>query len=224
MASASPSRSILRVRCGLTLPELLATVGIIVVVVALLTPALWGAFGYARKAVCTARLHTLYTAIMTYAADYNERLPLIHFTDVSRIAWPPLPDGTPDIPQPPVPPYPDCPEPPGWWNLRWVLRDYVSDPEVFFCPSHPEPLIGYRNHPREVWMSYMQNSSMAGIRLREIPWPLHEATLVGCPGNVHFGRSLHLRADGSVVPSRRMPTIVWRMPWSDALEQVIGPD
>jgi prepilin-type N-terminal cleavage/methylation domain-containing protein len=74
-------------RAGFSLVELLVVLTIIVVPLALLTPALEGTMHEAEPAVCGARLAAVATSIVTYAVDQKRpsaaaaRRPAVHGAD-----------------------------------------------------------------------------------------------------------------------------------------------
>lgn len=63
---------------GFTLVELLAVIAIIAILMLLLVPGISGAQERARRASCSANLHTLLTATEAAAADFEGRFPVIH--------------------------------------------------------------------------------------------------------------------------------------------------
>ena len=185
-------------RRAASLVELLTVAGIIAVLVGIIVPAVWVGVGYARKAICAGRLHALYAAMMAYAADYDHRLPLVHFVDPTK-------DPNFDVrPQDIWPPYPQEKSPPLWYTLHYAMGDYADSSETFFCPSYPA-LDWMKQWPWDVlpappaekwWMSYIENVGMAALDLRELTWPPQYAGLLRCDG--HFGRYNILFADGHV--------------------------
>jgi prepilin-type N-terminal cleavage/methylation domain-containing protein len=58
-----------------TLIELLVVIAIIAVLMGILMPALTMAKAQARRAVCASNLRGFGTAVLTYAADYDEKIP-----------------------------------------------------------------------------------------------------------------------------------------------------
>lgn len=65
-----------RVRRAFTLIELLCTVAIIAIVLALLMPVLQGAFARARRTVCSNNLENMGVAFSSWAHDHNDLLPM----------------------------------------------------------------------------------------------------------------------------------------------------
>jgi prepilin-type N-terminal cleavage/methylation domain-containing protein/prepilin-type processing-associated H-X9-DG protein len=65
-----------RVRRAFTLIELLCTVAIIAIVLALLMPVLQGAFGHARRTVCSNNLENMGIAFNSWAHDHNDLFPM----------------------------------------------------------------------------------------------------------------------------------------------------
>ncbi len=78
--STSPSKTQRRLwrpgNKGFTLIELLVVLAIIRILSAILLPVFAGARGKARQASCASNVKSLGTAILMYAQDYDERLPL----------------------------------------------------------------------------------------------------------------------------------------------------
>ena len=218
-------------RSGATLIEVLAVVGVILVLAAVLVPVIGVVRAYARRTICAGRLHTLYTAMMVYAKDYDSHLPVVHFKDIAR-------DPTFDVsPQHVWPPYPPVKSPPRWYTLHYAMGDYVSDAHTFFCPAWPTDEFA-QNWPRNVlpappaekWaQTYVENVGLASLDLRQLTWPLEYAGLLRCDG--HRGRAYvrHfniLFADGHVREVDDITKFVAiRERWSfvkDTLERAYG--
>jgi prepilin-type N-terminal cleavage/methylation domain-containing protein len=69
------SRRHQRLGHGFTLPELLVVVGIILIVLALVVPAVGKAWGSARKVECVANVRQLVIGALAYASDNSHYLP-----------------------------------------------------------------------------------------------------------------------------------------------------
>ena len=99
-----------------TLVELLVVIGIIVILVAILLPALSGAKEMARKSSCASNLQQMTKCLQFYAEDHYERYPLAWKTQL----WDDL-DG------------------PGWdEKAGWMRRLYTyvgQNRQVYKCPS-----------------------------------------------------------------------------------------
>lgn len=112
--------SSLRFGRAFTLVELLAVVGIISLLIALLMPNLDRAKELARRAVCSTQLYHQAGACNTYASDHNQRLPDIH--DAGKV----YNDGG-NI------------RSPYWLSGTWVnklIKEYGVKREFFYCPSN----------------------------------------------------------------------------------------
>jgi prepilin-type N-terminal cleavage/methylation domain-containing protein/prepilin-type processing-associated H-X9-DG protein len=110
---------------GFTLVELLVVIALIVIVAALLFPVFAQARESARNTRCLSNLRQIAMAVMMYAADHDERLPV----DLTGVR-----DAPAAVPCSP-------------WNpdrrIEAQIWGYVRNTEVFACPS--------ATTPRAVW-------------------------------------------------------------------------
>jgi prepilin-type N-terminal cleavage/methylation domain-containing protein/prepilin-type processing-associated H-X9-DG protein len=98
-------------RNGFTLTELLVAMGVIAILAALFNPVLQRALQSAQSAKCISHLQQINTALQTFASDNSQQLPVML----------PLRSSTTD------------PGP----TLDTALSSYLTDPNVFHCPSDP---------------------------------------------------------------------------------------
>ena len=61
---------------GFTVPELLAVVALISILIAMLLPSMVRSKEIARRAVCASNLHQLGTGMLGYAAEASGRIPI----------------------------------------------------------------------------------------------------------------------------------------------------
>ena len=98
-------------RKGFTLIELLVVIAIIAILAAVILPALLGARERARRSNCRSNLHNIGIGILSMAQDYNEAFP--------------------DFIKPEL--YQVCDA--GATDYRTLLKRYVDNPEIWYCPS-----------------------------------------------------------------------------------------
>jgi prepilin-type N-terminal cleavage/methylation domain-containing protein len=130
-----PARGAAR-RTGFTLTELLVVLGIILIVLALVVPAVGKAWGSARKVECLSNVRHLTAAAVAYAGDNNHYLPDAGSGNYETYApLSPLTFGQPPWTQisTGVNPYYVLPSAGG------ALRKYLGDDAAGFwkCPSAP---------------------------------------------------------------------------------------
>ena len=100
-----------------TLVELLAVISIIVVLLALLTPAMDQAVHQAELAACAATLDGLVSGTQAYAVAHQRRYPARHDDLNATASEQTIYIGTTNA----------------WYDLRAIVRDYVA-PQQFLCP------------------------------------------------------------------------------------------
>jgi len=109
-------------RHGFTVVELLVVITIIVLLLALLAPALDKAVYQAELTVCGSRLHAMGTGVISYAAASKRRYPHRPFVYNVNGAWPNQLNGGNN----------------GTVDLRPLIRDYMAVSPTLSCPLSPE--------------------------------------------------------------------------------------
>ncbi len=101
---------------GFTLIELLVVIAIIAILAAILFPVFARARAKARQTACASNLKQMGLAVHMYAADYDQRTPLIRILFPTAIG---APEVGPDDPLSPV----------------VALAPYIRNEQIFVCPS-----------------------------------------------------------------------------------------
>ncbi|MFG0326305.1 MAG: type II secretion system protein [Phycisphaerales bacterium JB037] len=118
---------------GFTLTDVLVTMSVIALLIALTLPALGGVKENARRAVCQSNLRQIGLGIAMYSTDFDDSLPPSVFAvggslNYSEMMTLRLEDG------------PDAMNPwsvRGWDGLGILFGgDYLTAPKLFYCPSH----------------------------------------------------------------------------------------
>jgi prepilin-type N-terminal cleavage/methylation domain-containing protein len=147
--SSNPSR----LRTAFTLVEVLVTLGVIAVLIALLLPSLASVNESARRVVCQSNLRQIGTGVLMYADDnHGFLIPSVFLTGVDGVALlQELPQEMITLratqmklgdikPKQPAGNGPDTltmPGEPRWDGLgRLYELEYIQSPKIFYCPSH----------------------------------------------------------------------------------------
>jgi prepilin-type N-terminal cleavage/methylation domain-containing protein/prepilin-type processing-associated H-X9-DG protein len=160
-----------------TLIELLTVMAVVAVLAALLLPALGAARAKARETNCRSNVHQIGIAIMAYASEYRDHLPV-----AGRLGPEPLF---------------------AWPALRDALGNPLRDSGVFRCPADTDPATAL--YP-EFGTSYEWNTFLNGklidrASLRVVGMEI-EAPLLGDAEAFHRGeRRNYLYPDGHVSSS-----------------------
>src|SRR3990172_12022563 len=99
---------------GFTLIELLVVIAIIAILAAILFPVFAKAREKARTASCQSNEKQIMQAILMYASDYDQVLPIF------RMGRPG--SGT-------------CRALPSYWTWRWTIQPYMKNAGALSCPS-----------------------------------------------------------------------------------------
>jgi len=120
---------------GFTLPELLAVVAIIAILISLLLPSMQQAKENARRTACKANLHQIHVANMTYAAEHKGYIAQQGPWDVWSIwnkNFKPVWAGK-------------SYQVDGWTGMGILYyHKYLSDGKAIWCPSQTSPILAYK--------------------------------------------------------------------------------
>lgn len=117
MTDSPHSRVAARDRPAFTLIELLAVIGIIALLIAILLPVLGKARRAAQGVACASNLHQLGVSANTFAADHRDQLP----SNRVQVRGQPGRHFT--------------------WRAYLVLRDYLAETDAWTCPATPTPAL-----------------------------------------------------------------------------------
>jgi prepilin-type N-terminal cleavage/methylation domain-containing protein/prepilin-type processing-associated H-X9-DG protein len=119
-------------RHGFTLIELLVVIAIIALLIALIVPGLAGSREAGRRIACASNLRQYSIGLTAYAADYKQHTPTQfplpgYGSNMFACNGAPL-AGTPYE-------NPTSVLGPGWWDLREMLKSYLTSLGILNCPS-----------------------------------------------------------------------------------------
>lgn len=133
---------------GFTLIELLVVIAIIAILAAILFPIFLSAKQAAARSTCTSNMGQLGKAIMTYAADYQGRIPnwvngkgVVQNVDNRDRIW------------------------------DWVIWGYVKSKKVFTCPNNMMDPSTKRRWTVEYVRSYAMAKNVTGQIVEQAPKP-----------------------------------------------------
>ncbi len=151
-------------KAGFTLIELLVVIAVIAVLMAILLPALGRARESAKRVVCSGQVKQIGVAVLAYASDYVNRMPT--YNSNTAKTQPYLLNHS----------YALYRADPGYIDSNGKLLAmklallyegrYITEPEVFYCPSNIAPLYKYASYclpqPWGTLPQYFNSSDGAG--------------------------------------------------------------
>jgi prepilin-type N-terminal cleavage/methylation domain-containing protein/prepilin-type processing-associated H-X9-DG protein len=141
-------------RRGFTLIELLVVIAIIAILAAILFPVFARAKAKAQQTNCASNLKQLGLAMVAYATDYDQILPM--WMDLAHNIYA-TPAGT-------KPADADTPatNPPGYASWDTALEPYLKNRQILICPSNPLGTTGDKR-------GYAQPVYVSGAALDQMP-------------------------------------------------------
>jgi prepilin-type N-terminal cleavage/methylation domain-containing protein len=126
----------MRKHSAFTLVELLVVIGIIALLISILLPALTKAREAANRAACLSNLRQVHTALVLFAHDKKDQVPLGYINNDKQynfMIW-------------------EVGAPTGRWSLFGFLEPagLLKNPKVFYCPSENHPSFTF-NSPTNAW-------------------------------------------------------------------------
>ena len=128
-------------KVGFTLVELLVVISVIAILLAILLPSLQRAKEGAKRTVCANQMKQIGVATHAYAGDNNYKMPnvLNKYDDEDNnlyVLYRHDDKGTDPATGEPIP-----------FRLACLYEgDYITDPEVFYCPSNRMELYQFENY------------------------------------------------------------------------------
>jgi type II secretory pathway pseudopilin PulG len=158
-------RPALRVRAGFSLIDLLVSMFVMGVLMAVLLPAVGHVRDMARRTECRSNIRQQGLALQMYAYDHDGRLPESVFAEPTGGEFAYAPPETVCLRVDAThPKFKGGSHPSGWdrWDGLGVLfkQDYLTAPQVFYCPSnrglfdYPEYAAKFDSEPGEIVGNY----------------------------------------------------------------------
>ncbi|MEL6330777.1 MAG: hypothetical protein AAFR38_14085 [Planctomycetota bacterium] len=128
-------------RRGFTAVDLLVTLFVVGVLMAIMLPAMRGVHEASKRLVCSSNLRQTGLAMVLYADDHNGHLPYTQFVDGPAIDKNPLDTVIVRAQRAAHGIFPDVlPDQTDWDGLGLlVMHNYLSTGEVLYCPAHDGP-------------------------------------------------------------------------------------
>jgi prepilin-type N-terminal cleavage/methylation domain-containing protein/prepilin-type processing-associated H-X9-DG protein len=116
-------------RRGFTLIELLVVIAIIAILAAILFPVFARAKAKARQTQCLSNMKQLGLAMIAYAADYDQLLPM--WMDLAHNIYATPPGTKPSDADAPAT------NPPGYTSWDTAIGPYLKNQQILICPDNP---------------------------------------------------------------------------------------
>lgn len=157
-------------RHGFTIPEMLAVVALIMIIIALLLPSLSRAKELARRSICLSQQHQISVGSIAYSSANQSKTPEYRSWAMHFISGPDTPLN------------------------QQLLQELTGDPQVYYCPSdervsYEDPIVGWNGTgsrymsygPIGIWQQSLTTNS--GWAKHYVDLPEEPATSVDQQGN-----------------------------------------
>lgn len=156
-----PRRSV----AGFTIVELLVVIGVVVILIGVLLPALAGARKAGHNTVCLGNLRSIAMGLTIYANDHDSLYPHWSGWQIYDAANAP-PEATGDEPGP------------GWTEL--IKDDLDESIEVYRDPARPREHADFAYFLSSRWVYYRTGKLYTSLRRDEVSMPSHFILVADC--------------------------------------------
>lgn len=130
-----------------TIADVLVSLAVVAILIALMMPAMGTVREAARKLVCSSNLRQIGIGIVLYADSHRDRLPPSIMSGTAQINLPHDPYSASSHSVQPNPGnsiamrFDVSEDHPGWWDSLGILYEsgVLETPELYYCPSHRGP-------------------------------------------------------------------------------------